>query len=60
MFVPVTPFQPSVMIVGKARAYLSKAPFRYSTRSNPQALDKVGKTGHGQIIHLITEIRKLL
>jgi hypothetical protein len=30
-FVPVKPFQPSLMFVGKARACLSEAPFMCST-----------------------------
>jgi hypothetical protein len=31
VFVHGTPFQPSLMFAGKARAYPSDAPFRYST-----------------------------
>jgi hypothetical protein len=31
VFVPDKPLQPSLMFAGKAGAYLSEAPFRYST-----------------------------
>ncbi len=32
VFAPVKPFKSSLMFAGKARAYLSEAPFRLSTQ----------------------------
>jgi hypothetical protein len=37
-FVPVKPFQPSLMFSGKAGAYLSEAPFRCSTQGEALGL----------------------
>ena len=40
MFVPGKPFQPSLVFVGKARAYLSEAPFKWSTLGKAPGLTR--------------------
>ncbi len=61
---PGKPFQSSLMLVRKARAYLSEALFRcstvvYGSQPYPQTLDYVGKTCKGQTLKVIANISKL-
>ncbi len=55
VFVPDRPIQPSLMFVGKARAYLNEVPFsssdsRIGSWPYPLTMDNAGKARQGQTL----------
>ncbi len=58
---PCKPFVPSLMFLGKARAYLSEAPFRAPppSRIGPWPYPQTKKACQGQTLKLIVKIHKL-